>query len=75
MHLLENQRPQGGKDLLGRSPESVGITRRDLMNGQLGKDMIPEQTGPGFVQKFASFGAQVVPGIDQVGRFVITGMN
>jgi hypothetical protein len=37
--------------------------------------MLPEQTGPGVIQKFASFGSQVVPGIDQVGRFVIAGMN
>ncbi len=75
VHLLEDQRPKGGIDLLGRTAETLRVAGGNLPNGQLGKDMLPEQTGPGSIQQFASFRPQVVPRVDQVGCFVIADMN
>ena len=75
VHLLENQTPQGGVQLFGRTAEPLRVAGGALPGWLAGKDMLPEQTGPGSVQQFASFGAQIVPGADQAGRFVIADMN
>ncbi len=48
MHLLENQRFQGGILLFGRPLEIFCKETGKLMNGQLGQDVFPEQTGPRF---------------------------
>ena len=48
MHLLEDQRPHGGIQLFGRPSEIFSKETGKLMNGQLGQDMFPEQTGPRF---------------------------
>jgi len=49
VHLLEDQRTKGGIDLFGRPAETLRVAGGDFVNGQFGKDMLPEQTGPGSV--------------------------
>jgi hypothetical protein len=75
MHLLEYQSPHDGIEFFGWSPESFSIMGSKLVNRQIGKNMFPKETCPGSIQKLASFRAQILPGIDQVGRFVIANMN
>jgi len=75
VHLLEDQTPQGGVQLFGRTAASFGKIGGNLVNRQLPEDMLLENTGSGLGQKLLPFRSQIVPRIEKVRRLVIARMN
>ena len=69
--LLQKHRAHDRIKLLGRPAEVLLEKGHQLFNGQDGKDMLPEQPGPGLVQELAPFGAEMPPRIEQVALFVV----
>jgi hypothetical protein len=75
VHLLEDQTPQGGVQLFGRTAASFGKIGGNLMDGQLPEDMFLEDAGPRLGQKLLPFRSPIVPRIKKVERLVIARMN
>jgi len=49
-HLLEDERPQGGVDLLGGSPEVFVERGSQFVDGQFREDLPAEKSRPGILQ-------------------------
>ena len=72
-HLLEDERPQDGVDLLGGSPEAFVERGGQFVDGQFREDLPAEKSGPGIFWKFASLGSHVVPFVEKRAGFAIPG--
>ena len=71
MHLLKQQHAQDGMQFLGRPAEIRCKGFRKFIGRQFAEDLALEKTGPGLLHSASTFGADIVPGVQQVALFVV----
>jgi len=75
MDLLEQQDPQSGVEFLGGSSKRFTEKGSYFIDRKFAQNVFPKKGSPGGVHELTSLFAKEVPRIEQVGGFMISGVN